>query len=102
MPVVNLEDGSRLSGDEAPSKKDLDRWLDLHPNYMVEQDDQDKDPSESHSRKKKRLDPNKLDLQISYWRGECLSNTQGYWQEGIVNKFVFYFVYGFSNFQGKT
>lgn len=63
MPVVNLEDGSRLSGDEAPSKKDLDKWLDLHPNYMVEQEDQDREPSELHGRKKKKLDPNKLDLQ---------------------------------------
>ena len=63
MPVVNLEDGSRLSGDEAPSKKDLDKWLDSHPNYMVEQDDQDREPGELHGRKKKKLDPNKLDLQ---------------------------------------
>jgi len=31
-----LEDGSRISGDEAPTKKELDRWLDDHPGYMVD------------------------------------------------------------------
>ncbi|XP_061162484.1 chromodomain-helicase-DNA-binding protein 8-like [Saccostrea echinata] len=36
VPVVNLEDGSRLSGDEAPLKRDLDKWLDEHPGYMVD------------------------------------------------------------------
>lgn len=36
VPVINLEDGSRLSGDEAPLKRDLDKWLDEHPGYMVD------------------------------------------------------------------
>ena len=36
VPVINLEDGSRLSGDEAPLKRDLDKWLNEHPGYMVD------------------------------------------------------------------
>ena len=36
MPVINLEDGSRLSGDDAPLKKNLEHWLDQHPGYMVD------------------------------------------------------------------
>jgi chromodomain-helicase-DNA-binding protein 7 len=34
--VINLEDGSRLSGDEAPLKKNLETWLEKHPGYMVD------------------------------------------------------------------
>jgi hypothetical protein len=42
VPVINLEDGSRLSGDEAPQKKDLEKWLDEHPGFMVADcDDED-------------------------------------------------------------
>lgn len=36
VPVINLEDGSRLSGDDAPLKKNLEQWLDQHPGYMVD------------------------------------------------------------------
>ena len=36
VPVVNLEDGTRLHGAEAPLKKDLEEWLDAHPAYMVD------------------------------------------------------------------
>lgn len=36
VPVINLEDGSRLSGDDAPLKKNLEHWLDQHPGYMVD------------------------------------------------------------------
>ena len=39
MPVINLEDGSRLSGDEAPRKKDLDSWMDKHPGYIIDSRD---------------------------------------------------------------
>lgn len=40
--MINLEDGSRLSGDEAPQKKDLEKWLDEHPGFMVADcDDED-------------------------------------------------------------
>ena len=41
VPVVNIEDGSRLSGDEAPMKRDLDKWLNEHPEYMVDKPDHD-------------------------------------------------------------
>ena len=41
MPVVNLEDGSILRGERAPLRKDLDRWLDEHPGYMVDRPDDD-------------------------------------------------------------
>ena len=36
IPVVNLEDGSRLSGDEAPMRKDIEKFLDEHPGYMID------------------------------------------------------------------
>ena len=39
--MINLEDGSRLSGDEAPQKKDLEKWLDEHPGYMIADCDED-------------------------------------------------------------
>ncbi|XP_053402464.1 chromodomain-helicase-DNA-binding protein 8-like isoform X5 [Mercenaria mercenaria] len=36
VPVINLEDGSRLSGDDAPLKKNLESWLEKHPGYVVD------------------------------------------------------------------
>ncbi len=36
VSVVNQLDGSRLSGDEAPTQRDLSAWLDEHPDYVVE------------------------------------------------------------------
>lgn len=36
VPVINLEDGTRLVGDEAPKNKDLVEWLKLHPAYTVD------------------------------------------------------------------
>ena len=36
VPLVNTEDGSRLAGDMAPLRKDLDRFLELHPEYVEE------------------------------------------------------------------
>nr|XP_044998511.1 chromodomain-helicase-DNA-binding protein 7 isoform X1 [Jaculus jaculus] len=36
IPVVNLEDGTRLVGEEAPRNKDLVDWLKLHPTYTVD------------------------------------------------------------------
>ncbi|XP_050399765.1 chromodomain-helicase-DNA-binding protein 9 isoform X2 [Patella vulgata] len=39
IPVISLEDGSRLSGEEAPKKKNLEQWLMDHPGYVVEQPD---------------------------------------------------------------
>lgn len=34
VPVINLKDGTRLAGDDAPKRKDLDRWLKEHPGYV--------------------------------------------------------------------
>lgn len=34
--VINLEDGSRLFGDEVLLKRDLDKWLDEYLGYMVD------------------------------------------------------------------
>ncbi|KAK3608042.1 hypothetical protein CHS0354_031028 [Potamilus streckersoni] len=70
VPVINLEDGSRLSGDDAPLKKDLDKWLDDHPGYMVDsrvvEDDIEEgeiiyDTPEKRRGRRPRLDPTLLD-----------------------------------------
>lgn len=68
VPVINLEDGSRLSGDEAPLKKDLDKWLDDHPGFMVDRPDnfEDEDsfleePLERKRGRRPRVDPMLLD-----------------------------------------
>lgn len=36
IPVVNLEDGTRLVGEAAPKNKDLVEWLKIHPAYTVD------------------------------------------------------------------
>uniref|UniRef100_A0A4W3JTQ7 Chromodomain helicase DNA binding protein 7 n=1 Tax=Callorhinchus milii TaxID=7868 RepID=A0A4W3JTQ7_CALMI len=36
IPVINLEDGTRLVGEEAPQNKDLVEWLKVHPTYTVD------------------------------------------------------------------
>ncbi|XP_014647043.1 PREDICTED: chromodomain-helicase-DNA-binding protein 7 isoform X4 [Ceratotherium simum simum] len=36
IPVINLEDGTRLVGEDAPKNKDLIEWLKLHPTYTVD------------------------------------------------------------------
>ncbi|XP_032172676.1 chromodomain-helicase-DNA-binding protein 7 isoform X3 [Mustela erminea] len=36
IPVINLEDGTRLVGEDAPKNKDLVEWLKLHPSYTVD------------------------------------------------------------------
>jgi hypothetical protein len=35
VPVINMEDGSMLTGDEAPKKRHLEQWLLEHPGYLV-------------------------------------------------------------------
>ena len=37
--MVNLEDGSILRGEEAPRRRDLDRWLEENRGYMVDRAD---------------------------------------------------------------
>lgn len=34
VPVINLKDGTRLAGDDAPKRKDLERWLKENPGYV--------------------------------------------------------------------
>uniref|UniRef100_A0A8C4SRV2 BRK domain-containing protein n=1 Tax=Erpetoichthys calabaricus TaxID=27687 RepID=A0A8C4SRV2_ERPCA len=36
IPVINLKDGTRLAGDDAPKRKDLDQWLKGHPGYVAD------------------------------------------------------------------
>ena len=36
IPVVNLEDGTRLGLDDCPMRKDLEEWLDANPAFMVD------------------------------------------------------------------
>ncbi|XP_053252041.1 chromodomain-helicase-DNA-binding protein 7 isoform X3 [Podarcis raffonei] len=36
IPVINMEDGTRLVGEDAPKNKDLVEWLKLHPSYTVD------------------------------------------------------------------
>ena len=44
--MINLEDGSRLTGDGAPMKKDLDAWLDQHPGYVIDKVDDELEEGE--------------------------------------------------------
>ena len=44
--MINLEDGSRLSGDSAPMKKDLDVWLVQHPGYVIDSIDDELEEGE--------------------------------------------------------
>ncbi|KAG9341958.1 hypothetical protein JZ751_018275 [Albula glossodonta] len=36
VPVINLKDGTRLAGDDAPKKKDLETWLREHPGFVAD------------------------------------------------------------------
>ncbi|XP_029110966.1 chromodomain-helicase-DNA-binding protein 7 isoform X2 [Scleropages formosus] len=59
VPVINLKDGSRLVGEDAPTNKDLVEWLNQHPTYIVDM------PSYVPKPKQKRhrcRNPNKIDI----------------------------------------
>lgn len=67
VSVVNQLDGSRLSGDEAPTQRELSTWLDEHPDYVVEKQLLEKNlhleaPIQRQNRRP-RLDPSKLVLE---------------------------------------
>ncbi|XP_041376531.1 chromodomain-helicase-DNA-binding protein 8-like isoform X2 [Gigantopelta aegis] len=75
VPVICIEDGSRLTGEEAPMKKDAERWLMEHPNYILDQPDDEEEPGEiTHHAippelfekprrgRRPKLDPRMLDL----------------------------------------
>uniref|UniRef100_A0A8C9TMH5 Chromodomain helicase DNA binding protein 9 n=1 Tax=Scleropages formosus TaxID=113540 RepID=A0A8C9TMH5_SCLFO len=34
VPVINLKDGTRLAGEDAPKRKDLEQWLKEHPGFV--------------------------------------------------------------------
>lgn len=36
VPVINLKDGTRLAGDDAPRRKDLEQWLMEHPGFVAD------------------------------------------------------------------
>uniref|UniRef100_A0A3B4BDQ4 BRK domain-containing protein n=1 Tax=Periophthalmus magnuspinnatus TaxID=409849 RepID=A0A3B4BDQ4_9GOBI len=36
VPVINLKDGTRLAGDDAPKRKDLEQWLKEHPGFVAD------------------------------------------------------------------
>ncbi|NP_001085269.1 chromodomain helicase DNA binding protein 7 L homeolog [Xenopus laevis] len=70
IPVINLDDGTRLVGEEAPKNKDLVEWLKLHPTYTVDMPSyvpKTADMLFSHFQKPKQKrhrcrNPNKLDI----------------------------------------
>lgn len=36
VPVINLKDGTRLAGDDAPRRRELDQWLKEHPGFVTD------------------------------------------------------------------
>ena len=60
--MINLEDGSRLTGDGAPMKKDLDAWLDQHPGYVIDKVDDELEEGEVVSSSFKKLGSLKADI----------------------------------------
>ncbi|XP_077348882.1 chromodomain-helicase-DNA-binding protein 7 isoform X2 [Lithobates pipiens] len=70
IPVINLEDGTRLVGEDAPKNKDLVEWLKLHPTYTVDMPsyvpksaDMLFSPFQKPKQKRHRCrNPNKLDI----------------------------------------
>lgn len=36
VPVINLKDGTRLAGDDAPRRRDLEQWLKEHPGFVAD------------------------------------------------------------------
>lgn len=70
IPVINLEDGSKLLGEDAPQNKDLVEWLKLHPTYTVDMPsyvpknaDGFYSPFQKPKQKRHRCrNPNKLDI----------------------------------------
>ncbi|XP_069477199.1 chromodomain-helicase-DNA-binding protein 7 isoform X2 [Ambystoma mexicanum] len=70
IPVINLQDGTRLLGEDAPQNKDLVEWLKLHPTYTVDMPsyvpkttDGLYSPFQKPKQKRHRCrNPNKLDI----------------------------------------
>ena len=36
VTVISIEEGTRLAGEDAPKRKDLEAWLHKHPGFVVE------------------------------------------------------------------
>lgn len=36
VPVISLKDGTRLAGEDAPKRKELDQWLKEHPGFVAD------------------------------------------------------------------
>lgn len=36
VPVINIETGARLIGEQAPKVKNLGQWLSAHPKYVLD------------------------------------------------------------------
>uniref|UniRef100_A0A673B1T1 Uncharacterized protein n=1 Tax=Sphaeramia orbicularis TaxID=375764 RepID=A0A673B1T1_9TELE len=69
VPVINLKDGTRLAGDDAPRRKDLEQWLKEHPGFVADTGGVNKMQMQFHFQdgrpKQKRhrcRNPNKIDV----------------------------------------
>uniref|UniRef100_A0A8C4ITZ2 Chromodomain helicase DNA binding protein 9 n=1 Tax=Dicentrarchus labrax TaxID=13489 RepID=A0A8C4ITZ2_DICLA len=69
VPVINLKDGTRLAGDDAPRRKDLEQWLQEHPGFVADTGGVNKMQMQFHFQdgrpKQKRhrcRNPNKIDV----------------------------------------
>ncbi|KAL5021350.1 hypothetical protein ScPMuIL_000505 [Solemya velum] len=71
VSVINLEDGSILTGDKAPKKKNIERWLEENPGYIVDRPDiteeelamESQELPEKRRGRRPRLDPALLDYE---------------------------------------
>uniref|UniRef100_A0A4W4DX86 DNA helicase n=1 Tax=Electrophorus electricus TaxID=8005 RepID=A0A4W4DX86_ELEEL len=65
VPVINLNDGTRLAGDDAPRRKDLEQWLKEHPGFVADVGGVNKMQFQDGRPKQKRhrcRNPNKIDV----------------------------------------
>ncbi len=70
MRLISLEDGSILSGEDAPRHKDLEKFMEDNPGFVLEQPMDTMDVEEEISmaldrgrrKRRPRVDPHKLDL----------------------------------------
>uniref|UniRef100_A0A8C2EUT4 Chromodomain helicase DNA binding protein 9 n=1 Tax=Cyprinus carpio TaxID=7962 RepID=A0A8C2EUT4_CYPCA len=61
VPVISLKDGTRLAGEDAPKRKDLDQWLKEHPGFVTANKLQFQDGRPKQKRHRCR-NPNKIDI----------------------------------------
>uniref|UniRef100_A0A8D2MPP3 DNA helicase n=1 Tax=Zonotrichia albicollis TaxID=44394 RepID=A0A8D2MPP3_ZONAL len=62
VPVINLKDGTRLAGDDAPKRKDLERWLKEHPGYVEDSGRMQLHDGRPKQKRHRCRNPNKLDV----------------------------------------